>query len=178
MSNNNNKIKSPIEELFNEDIANEDKELLFKQYQLFVEMADRISSRRTTMNNFFLTANSLFLVAIGILVSSNLVQWTFLVLFMAILFSISWLRLLKKYRELNKAKFVVINKIEERLPAKGYTIEWNLMKVSKKPGKHTRITFGEKWIPMVLIAFYSAFLVVIIAWIISNIQILIPGWLL
>jgi len=170
--------KSPIEDLINEDIFEKNQDSLFKQYQLFVEMADRISSRRSNMNNFFLTANSLFLIVIGILVNANLIHWTTLVFIVAILFAISWWRMIKKYRELNKAKFEVINRIEEKLPAKGYIIEWALLKSYKKPGKHSRLTFGEMWIPKVLLFVYSAFLVVVIVWTFCNIQALSSGWFL
>lgn len=169
-------IWSPLEVLFNEDIVEKNQESLFKQYQLFVEMADKISSRRTTLNNFFLSANSLFLVAIGLLVSSNLIHWTSIVLIVAILFEISWWRLIKYYRELNKAKFEVINKLEEKLPTKGYTIEWHVKKTYKKPGKHTRISFGEMWIPKTLIGVYSVFLVVVLVWTFCNIQTLLTSW--
>ena len=100
MTDTGNEDKSPIDDLFNDDILNENPDLLFKQCQIYIEMADRISSRRTTLNNFFLSANSLFLVAIGILVSSNLFHWTSIVFIVAILFSISWWRLIKKYRRL------------------------------------------------------------------------------
>lgn len=178
MSSDDDISISPIEDLFNDDILDNNQDLLFKQYQLFVEMADKISSRRTTMNNFFLSANSLFLVALGILVSSNLIHWASLVLVVAILFTISWWRLIKYYRELNKAKFEVINKIEEKLPAKGFTIEWEIKKTYKKPGKHSRIAFGEMWIPKTLIGVYSAFLIIILAWTFSNIQTLFSGWFL
>jgi len=171
-------IRSPIEDLFNEDILEKNQESLFKQYQLYVEMSDRISSRRSTMNNFFLSANSLFLVAIGILVSSNLIQWSALVFIVAILFTFSWWRLIKYYRELNKAKFEVINKIEEKLPAKGFTVEWEIKKTYKKPGKHSRISFGEMWIPKTLIVVYFVFLIIVLVWIFSNIQTLFSVWLM
>lgn len=178
MSNNDNNIKSPLDDLFVEDNLENNKELLFNQYKLYVEMADKISSRRTTMNNFFLSANSFFLVAIGILVSSSLIHWTSIVFAVAILFAVSWWRLIKYYRELNKAKFEVINKIEERLPAMGFTIEWKVKKTYKKPGKHSRISFGEMWIPKTLIVVYSVFFVIVLFWIIWNRQILFSGWLL
>jgi len=171
-------IWKPLEVLFNEDIIKKDTESLYNQYQLFTEMADKISSRRTTLNNFFLSANSLFLVAIGLLVESNLIHWTSVVLFLAILFEISWLRLIKYYRELNKAKFEIINKIEEKLPTRGYTIEWHIKKTYKKPGKHTRISFGEMWIPKTLIVFYTIVLVIVLVWTFCNIQALIPSWFL
>ncbi len=188
---------SPINNLFNKDEMN-DKDTLFKQYKLFIEMADRISSRRATMNNFFLTANSLFLVAIGLLVESNLIHWTFIVLIIGIIFDLSWQRLIKKYKKLNDSKFQVINEIEKRLPAKGYTIEWALMKKNKKPKKpkkriiklkkfrkrnrkiidkkYIEITFGEIWIPVTLIIVYGVFTILVLIWVGYNFDSLISNW--
>ena len=40
---------------------------LLAQYKICVEMADKISARRCTANNFFLSINTFLLTAIGVL---------------------------------------------------------------------------------------------------------------
>ncbi len=44
------------------------KDDLFEQYKLYVEMADRVSERRSTANNFFLAANTLLISVFGAVV--------------------------------------------------------------------------------------------------------------
>lgn len=44
---------------------------LFEQYKLYVEMADRVSERRATANNFFLTANTLLVSIFGAIIGNS-----------------------------------------------------------------------------------------------------------
>jgi len=51
--------------LFNQKEDNdtaEYKKQLFEQYKLYVDLADRISQRRSTANSFFITANAALLM--------------------------------------------------------------------------------------------------------------------
>ena len=84
----------------------------FDLYALAVEMADRISARRGAANGFFLTVNTGLVALVG---GTNL-RWYVAVA--GIVFSGTWWMLLKSYRRLNAAKFMVILKMEERLPQK------------------------------------------------------------
>lgn len=94
----------------------------FELYKLAVEMADRISARRGIANSFFLTANT----GIVALVASQHVRWYLPVA--GIVFSTTWWALLKSYRDLNTAKFVVILAMEERLPVRVYGDEWDRLR--------------------------------------------------
>jgi hypothetical protein len=51
---------------------------LLDQYKMYVEMADRISQRRTTANNYFLSVNSAILGFVGYLTSKESIEylWT------------------------------------------------------------------------------------------------------
>ena len=98
------------------------KKHLLEQYKLCVEMADKISSRRSTANSFFLSVNTLLITAIGILsrLGSSFATfsslWGVMTSIAGILFCWTWLVTIQRYRDLNDAKFNVINAIERRLP--------------------------------------------------------------
>jgi len=49
------------------DYGDKYKSHLLEQYKLCVVMADKISSRRATANNFFVSLNTLLITVIGIL---------------------------------------------------------------------------------------------------------------
>ena len=87
-------------------------------YELTVEMADRVSARRGLANSFFLSVNT---VVVAVLASSG-APWTLAVA--GVLVCTVWWSLLKSYRELNAAKFEVILELEERLPVRVFTDEW------------------------------------------------------
>jgi len=84
-----------------------------EQYKLYLEMADRISTRRQTANSFFLTLNTA-LVALASYLSLGAEQkrWYWLVAVAGIALSYMWYRLVRSYKDLNTAKFKVIHEIE------------------------------------------------------------------
>jgi hypothetical protein len=51
---------------------------LLDQYKLYVEMADRISQRRTTANSYFLSVNSAILAFVGYLTQKDSTEFLWL----------------------------------------------------------------------------------------------------
>jgi hypothetical protein len=92
----------------------------FEQYQLLVEDSARLSDRRQTVNNLYLSANSLLLSAIAILAQQSGVkslQDVLLVLLLVcagIFLSSDWGRLLRQYRQLLNLRFALLKKIESQ----------------------------------------------------------------
>lgn len=107
----------------------------FDIYNLAVEMADRISARRVLANSFFATVQTALIALLG----SKAFPWYVAVA--GIVLSVVWWAMLKSYRDLNLAKFAVINGMEKRLPAKIFTDEWAALKGEKG---------GEDAIPAVI----------------------------
>lgn len=109
-----------------EDIEETLPEFFFDMYKLAVEMADRISARRTTANAFFATVNTGLLAIVG---SQDLVWYVPLA---GIALTYTWFSLLLSYRDLNGAKFEIINEVEERLPIKVFADEWVRLKARRE----------------------------------------------
>lgn len=130
-------------------------------YKLAVEMADRISARRATANSFFLTVQTAFVAVIGIATPSLASQslWVSAVISMAgIALSVSWWLQLRSYRDLNKAKFAVINEMETRLPEKIFTNEWKSLKedpVRQWRGRYAELGLVERVIPWIFAVLYG-----------------------
>ena len=130
---------------------------LFEQYKLYVEMADRISSRRQTANSFFLSVNT---VLIGLLSYLNIsyfsetdysFNWVTAIAGMALTYL--WNRIIRSYRDLNTAKFKVIHKIESVLPLRPYDAEWEAVGKGENPKLYkpfTHIEEGVSWVFMIL----------------------------
>jgi hypothetical protein len=118
-------------------------------YKLTVEMADRISARRAVASSFFLTIQS------GLVASLAFVEgqrWSIAIAGTAI--AASWWLLLRSYRQLNSAKFEVIQRIEEQLPLAPYTDEWKMLKKADTPLKERYAAFGliEQTVPLVFLS--------------------------
>ena len=153
----------PLEEMFNssKDLA-DNTAIMLDQYKLYVEMADRISARRATTNNFFLTANSFLFIAIGALINTEFFILIPIILLVGISFCVGWYLLIQNYRGLNSSKYKVINKIEEKLPVEGFNAEYRLLKMQQKESKRKRFSNIESWIPLSLIIMYSLAIIALI----------------
>ncbi len=165
-----------------------DENIILELYKTSVDMADRMSARRAGANSFFLTLNTALAAVVGIVSSArkppphgNLPTFDayglVLTAIAGVVLSLTWQALLRYYRRLSKAKFDVINKIEESLPVKPYTDEWAILHPPAKPGesptkwtkwwrrtlKHREATVVEQVVPLVFVAIYVALAIRVLA---------------
>jgi hypothetical protein len=142
------------------DPTSEPSGAVLELYKLAVEMADRISARRATANAFFLTVQTTFVAVVGLATPTlrHAPWWTTLaVSFAGIVLSVSWWLQLRSYRDLNRAKFKVINSIEANLPIKLFTDEWAaLVQASSEGSRRRYLELGniERFVPIVFAALY------------------------
>lgn len=141
-------------ELFNEELvatSSKDKSpsIYLEQYKLYVEMADRVSNRRSSLNNFYLTLNT---AALAVLANTPISASKMLMLTISALgffISILWSQKISSYRNLNKVKFGIINEIENNLPIMPYKHEWDILKLEQAAKLHYQITDLEKNLPYI-----------------------------
>jgi hypothetical protein len=93
---------------------------IFDQYQLLVEDTARLSDRRQTINNIYLSANSLLLGGIAVLGQTSGVTnladlfLIFLLVCAGMVLCFDWSRLIENYRKLLALRFDLLKKIEVR----------------------------------------------------------------
>lgn len=130
---------------------------LLEQYQLAVEMADRISARRATANGFFLTVQTTLVALLSVPGIQR--DW---IAAAGIIFAGTWWLLLRSYRDLSAAKWMSIQRLEERLPARPFTEEWETLKkdpVKKGGQRYAELGFVERLVPAVFALLFLAILV-------------------
>lgn len=138
----------------------ESQNLIFEQYKIAVEMADRISSRREWANKFFLSANSIIFVFLTAQTTFNEIH-IFISIFGMVL-SYVWELMIMNYKNLNSAKFGVINEIEERLPFQIYKSEWNKLHWVDKKVNYSKLTHIERKLPRLFVLFYFILLIYVL----------------
>ena len=111
-------------------------------YKLYVEMADRISSRRQSANSFFLTLSTAIVGLVGFL---GIGSWIISVA--GIFISYIWYRLIRSYRGLNTGKFSVIHEMEKDLPLSVYAAEWEALGCGNNSKLYLPFTRIEVWVP-------------------------------
>ncbi len=115
-----------------------------EQYRLATEMADRVSARRGAANTYFVSLQSALIAALGFLSSGDTPadSWVLTAVCAAgVVIAVTWYLLLRSYRDLNRAKFAVILRIEEALPHHIFGDEWSELK--RDPVKRWRPRYAE-----------------------------------
>lgn len=120
---------------------------LLDQYRLYVEMADRISQRRTTANTYFLSVNSAILAFVGYITSKDSTSYMWLLAIAGCLLTLFWYHIILSYRNLNTAKWQVVQSIEKRLPISPYDAEWDAVQRGNNPKLYRPISHIESWVP-------------------------------
>lgn len=141
-------------------------------YKLAVEMADRVSSRRGQANQFYLAIETLLLGAPASISlvgagapSGGLTPWLTLVLgFCGAAISAAWWLQLRSYRDLNSAKFKVINKIEaEQFQVRPFSDEWGYLKqdeIKRWRDRYAELGTVERVMPVIFAALHLALVVI------------------
>lgn len=127
---------------------------LFVQYTHYVESAEKISERRVSANNYLLTVNAFLVTLYGLVAASRRnVYWTILVPAAGVLVSLTWLRIITSYRDLNTVKFKVIHELEQHMPAALYNYEWKRAEEGRGKAYHP-LSHLERWVPIIFMALY------------------------
>ncbi|MCG8607195.1 hypothetical protein MJD09_19700 [bacterium] len=140
-----------------------EERVLLEQYKLYVEMADRVSSRRVQTNRFYVTLLSGILAVVAVIIEKNLLSKVQAPILMAmsllgIFLNTLWFVNIRSYRQLNTAKFKVIHEMEKRLPFAGYDREWEFLGRGHDKSKYLQLTLSESYVPCLLILPYLVLL--------------------
>lgn len=123
-------------------------------YKLYVEMADRVSIRRMQTNRFYISLLSGMLAVLSLAVHRDtLLDYKPVafaaVAFLGILLNILWIINIRSYRQLNTAKFQVIQEMEKDLPFQVYADEWKILGEGKDSKKYLQLSRVERYIPYI-----------------------------
>ena len=102
---------------------------LLEQYKLCLLSADNASGRREASNRYLITLNVALLALYGLQSAGSVNLYLLIPVAMAgLIVSALSLSIIKSYKKLNEAKFDVILKLEDYLPAATFGYEWTLLK--------------------------------------------------
>jgi hypothetical protein len=139
----------------NDELTTDTCDVLMEQYKLYVEMADKLSSRKDEANKFYVSLLTGVLALLSIVFSRG----SFEIFTAVIILSIGILGLtvcgmwrinIHTYRRLNKVKFQIINEMEQSLPFACYKREWEVMKQDAGGKKYLTPTRVELDIPVLV----------------------------
>ena len=110
--------------------------LLLEEYKIMLDTSERMMDRRQGTNSFYITlCTAMLTVIVGFVATkANTFAWsavTFVISGMMLFICDNWKKTLEAYGLSNQAKYEVLNKIEEKLPASIFKSEWKYGKSIK-----------------------------------------------
>ena len=147
---------------------------LLEQYKLYVEMADRVSQRREQSNRFYVTLVAAIVALLILAARLGVADGAWPVLFLinglfGMALSVVWYGNIRSYRELNTAKFAIINELEKQLPTAGYADEWELLRPKEGPPKYFQLSRIEQFVPALFALLFTALFA-------YSLYLLLPFW--
>lgn len=127
-------------------------------YKLYVDMADKVSTRRQTANSFFLTLNTALIAVVSYLQLGECktapLETFWVVSLAGVALCYMWYRLIRSYRELNSGKFKIIHEMEQFLPMAPFDAEWEALGRGKNPALYLPFTKVEMAVPWIFLALH------------------------
>lgn len=133
-----------------------DKNILLKQYELYVGSSEKVSERRMSSNAFMWTIQGALLTILGIGYGvENNALLLFAPLF-GIASSYAWEAIIKSYKQLNSGKFKLIHELEKNMPANLYAYEWKLLGEGEEKNLYEPTSHIEMVLPKICLLFWTA----------------------
>jgi hypothetical protein len=157
-------------DLIKKDYGPDFQKHLLEQYKLFVGTSLDVTSKRLEANKFHLTLNSVIVGFSGALIVLNQHAAHILLSLVGMVIAVVWRKSIIAYKELNKAKFIVIHQLEAYLPACLFKCEEKHASLSKYHG----LTSAEKWYPIIFIVLYLAIIILALVSYLESMNFVLP----
>ena len=137
---------------------------LLEQYKLYVQITDKISTRRSQMNSFYISLPTGLLAFLSLVAEKKLASEFQNTVFLAIailglILCFLWYVNIQSYKQLNSGKFKVIHEMEKHLPFACYDLEWDTLKKNKNNKGYLNQTSIQKNIPLAFATPYVGLLI-------------------
>lgn len=145
--------------IFNQQDGEIDKNALMEQYKAFLQTSEDLVLRRQNVNSFYISISSALIALFSALFAFEIKSEYRMVVgilfsIVGIVLSISWIRMLAAYGNLNGSKLKIISGIEKHLPASLYDAEWEALSDKLNKKKYVSFTDSEKLVPKIFMVIY------------------------
>ncbi len=138
------------------------KDPKLKLFELYLATAEKVSDRRAQANAWMLSVNGAVVGLYGYLQADKAAVvgaaqkavWLWAIPAAGALICLAWVALLASYRQINRAKFEVLQELERDLPASLFTREQVIYRAERRRS----LSRVERWIPGCFALLYIAML--------------------
>ncbi|MCY4185576.1 MAG: hypothetical protein OXC82_05175 [Rhodobacteraceae bacterium] len=140
---------------------------LLEIYKLHAELADRVSQRREVANRLYISLLSGLVFFVGIFADLGIIDSHPKIIFVGIamlgvIISLSWLVVIRSYRQLNSGKFKVLDELEDMIAFPFFRREWEILEKGEKPSRYWKLTTVETFLPIIFCLLFGGFIVMML----------------
>lgn len=140
-------------------ITDADRTELLEIYKLHSELADRVSQRRERANRLYISVLGGMVTCLAISIRFGVGGLPSDVVLgcaglLGALLSLSWLSVLRSYRQLNTGKFEALKNLETNLIYPFFTTEWDLLSEGRDRSRYWSLTIVETGLPYIFLALF------------------------
>ncbi len=141
--------------------ADSERDRILEIYKLHAELADRVSQRRESANRLYVSLHVGLMIFIAALLRFGFGDAPERLVLAAIggvgaLLSVSWFVVIRSHRQLNTEKFRVLQDLEQKLPYKFFTLEWDPRSKGRKSNRYWKLTHAEVTLPVIFFTLFVA----------------------
>ncbi len=143
----------------------------FNEYKLFSERVQRLSERRQTASQTYLTVNTAIFGVLAFLVKDagfhgwGLVAFSLPLFLVGVLACLIWLKIIADFKEIVGWHYEQLRKMEQALPEsdKIYSNEWEQFFKPREGKERFGFSRLESWLPRLFLGLYVVYTVVLVA---------------
>jgi len=129
-----------------------------EQYRIYLHIFNSTHDRLAKSNDFFLGLNTAIIAALGFLETKGSAYHNSTIFmfapFVGMAICYCWYQIIVSYRNINRAKFTVIDQVERKLPIALFETEWELLGKGKDNKKYYPLSKIEMKIPLIFFILY------------------------
>lgn len=131
-------------------------------YRIHSELSDRVSQRREGANRFYASLLTFVGISIGAVHRMDNMFLLLLAESVGLWLSVSWIRVIKSYRDLNAGKYKVLQELENNFQYRFFQREWEVlgMNKSKSEKRYLRLTHAETLSPWGFLVLFTVLVIV------------------
>ena len=150
---------------------------LLEQYKLCVQTADRVLARKQHANVFFFAVNAVIIMVMitfvvyarHVGVALDLLSYALLGMSaVGVISGMTWCYLLEFYHKWSRAKYEVVQRIEERLGYQPHLDERAILRCGKDKPYYRPLAGLETYAPLVFFPFYMVSVILALVWLSSS----------
>ena len=132
-------------------------DFFLKQYSIYMDLTEKLGTKRDVQNSFFLALHTLIITGIGFCIYylSDAIYFPIILSIIGLCFSAAWEKFIVTSRVMKDVAYKLIHVFESRMPVSGFSVQYKLLSEDSKYNAYIPFTKIEEKIPQLFALSYT-----------------------